>query len=336
LTEHHSKDWRKAFHSFADFEQAPKPTFAIEGFLPNDCITGLGGLSGDGKTLIMLNVMRSLLSEKKDKMLWGHFKVNAITEPVVCITPETGIVPFKHRLNLFKLLHHVHTGRLLVYTLSKGKAPELESKAIKEAAHAGARFFLDPAIRFGEGQENSASDNQALAESLFALLRRGARSVFINHHSPKVFDKKNSMTLETVFRGSGDFGAMLDAAWGIRQLDARRNIIYIQNVKDRDFTACGPFQIIGRPFVDNEGTFLMHKGKEPGKCGILASELNRGGAPPEAKEAKSENIQRMRHWLEKDPKLSYLELQAKFKRHHKTLAESTLRGYMRAIKAGAK
>src|SRR5208337_5571615 len=57
------------------------------------------------------------------------------------------------------------------------------------------------------------------------------------------FAKENRMTLENVLRGSGDVGAMLTTAWGVKQIDAASNILHIENIKPRDFQPCGPFQI---------------------------------------------------------------------------------------------
>ena len=194
------------------------------------------------------------------------------------------VTPFKHRLRLFGLYEYLAPSdeRLLVRTLSKGPTPCLSDPRILYAAKS-AHVILDTAVRFStEGDENSARDNQqGLASDIFALLGAGARSVLAAHHSPKPFAKENVMRLENVLRGSGDIGAMLTTAWGIKQLDAAQNIIHVENVKPRDFQPCGPFQIIGRPFIDQAGDFLLHK--RPGECGSLMDEQepqrDKGGAP---------------------------------------------------------
>jgi hypothetical protein len=129
--------------------------------------------------------------------------------------------------------------RLLVRTLSKGPTPCLSDPRILFAVK-GAHVFLDTAARFGEGDENSAGDNmRGLASDIFALLGAGARSVIAAHHSPKPFARENVMRLENVLRGSGDIGAILTTAWGVKQLDAAANIIHIENVKPRDFQQDG-------------------------------------------------------------------------------------------------
>ncbi len=63
------------------------------------------------------------------------------------------------------------------------------------------------------------------------------------------------MTLENVLRGTADIGAMVATAWGVRQTDSTRNIIHIENIKPRDFEPCGPFEIIGRPYIEPRGRF---------------------------------------------------------------------------------
>ena len=50
---------------------------------------------------------------------------------------------------------------------------------------------------------------------------------------------------------------MLATAWGMRQIDADTNRVYVQNVKARDFQPCAPFVLEGRPYLDEVGNFHM-------------------------------------------------------------------------------
>jgi hypothetical protein len=88
------------------------------------------------------------------------------------------------------------------------------------------------------------------------------------------------MTLEDILRGSGDLGAMLCTCWGVRQVDAARNQLYVANVKPRDFQPCESFILEGRPHIDDIADFVMtHK---PGEAGELSEHLprrNKGGRP---------------------------------------------------------
>jgi hypothetical protein len=108
-----------------------------------------------------------------------------------------------------------------------------------------------------EGSENDAQDTRPLVQTLFRLLHAGARSITGAHHAPNGFEGQNFMTLENILLGSGDIGAMLSTAWGVRQVDGSRTALYVQNVKPRDFQPCSPFIIEGRPHLDNTGHFFM-------------------------------------------------------------------------------
>ncbi len=317
------------FHSADDFENAPPITFAIDGFLQNDGVTVIGGLAGHGKTLILLSLVKALLADPGAK-LWGYFDVRETASRVLYLIPEATISPFKHRLELFGLLPFAESGRLLVRTLSYDVETSLADPNIRAAAK-GAHVFLDSVIRFVEGRESDASDNQTgLAKRIFDLLGGCARSVVAAHHSPKAARGTNAMTLENVLRGSGDIGAMVSTAWGIRQLDSRQNIIHIESVKSRDFEPCAPFQIIGRPFIDRQHDFAMHK--KPGECQSLASERNSGGASPQIREQRAKNIETLRQLLQKHPTAKAREL-ATFleKETGAKLKDSTIRRYRAEI-----
>jgi hypothetical protein len=248
--------WPALFHSYEETLNTATLKFAIEGFLQADGITFFGGLAGHGKTLVMLNVVKALL-EGADLFGYVPFKVTEVSKRVIYLVPESGLTPFVHRLKLFGLLDHVKAERLFFRTLS---APE-QDMALDDprilAACEGADVFLDTAVRFMSGDENSASDHRAFAGTLFNLLRAGARTVSGAHHSPKAFDGTKAMTLESALRGSGDVGAMLSTAWAIKQQDFATNRLLVKNIKPRDFEPCQPFELEGRPWIDTAGSFKM-------------------------------------------------------------------------------
>ncbi|HVP50912.1 MAG TPA: AAA family ATPase, partial [Terriglobales bacterium] len=242
------------FHTYEQTINAPPLAFAIEGFLQEDGVTFIGGPSGHGKTLIMLSMARALLNGTP---LFGYEKFEArVSEKVIYLVPESSLTPFVHRLKLFGLLDAVQEGRFLYRTLSAAGQVNLQDTRLLEAVK-GADVFLDTAVRFAEGEENSASDNRVFAQNLFALLRAGARTVTGAHHSPKGFVNQEAINLENALRGSGDIGAMLTTAWAVQQVDMEANRIYVKNVKPRDFQPCQPFEIEGRPHIDKEGDFKM-------------------------------------------------------------------------------
>jgi hypothetical protein len=317
------------FHTRKEFKNAGPITFAINGFLQNEAATLIGGLSGHGKTLILLSLVRTLFSQPGTK-LWGEFEVLEPASRVIYLIPESGLTPFKHRIKLFGLSDLVGR-RLLIHTLTKGVTPQLDDpKLLKEVKHA--HIFLDTAIRFGDGEENLASANQqGLAAKIFRLLAEGARSVVGAHHSPKSFATQNAMTLENILRGSGDIGAMVATAWGVRQIDRDRTIVHIENIKARDFQSCGPFQIIGRPYIDKQGDF--HMLKKPGACGSLSDELaankDKGGRKKDPD--KKRNLELLKKW-DSQRKRTSAQIVKKFAKAGITVTSNTVRGYRKQLR----
>lgn len=100
------------------------------------------------------------------------------------------------------------------------------------------------------------------------------------------------MTLENVWRGSGDIGAMLATCWGLSQIDSAQNRIYIQNVKACDFQSCEPFIIKGRPSINESGYFELTE--PPGLAESLSNYKSQGGRPEVAdKENKAAEAKRL-------------------------------------------
>ena len=324
------ENWREVFHSFAEFENSAPLSFAIEGFLQNNGATLIGGLSGHGKTLILLSIVKALL-KGEGSFLWDYFAVKETASRALYLIPESTIEPFKHRLCMFGLYDYLASDRLLVRTLSKGPMPCLSDPRILAAAK-GAHIVLDTAVRFSaEGDENSAGDNQrGLATDIFALLGAGARTVIGAHHSPKPFASANVMHLENVLRGSGDIGAMVATAFGIKQIDREQNLIHVENIKPRDFEPPLPFQLIGRPSIDRTGDLALYK--KPGECGSLQDEQQpyreKGGAP-KSKE-REDRLGMVARWLADDPEQTHDDLIQRFKDAGIEVSYATVRRYRNA------
>lgn len=263
--------WRSIFHTWEEFENAPPLRFAIDGFLQEAGVTLIGGLSGHGKTLVMLEMAKALL-EQLPPFGYEPFAVPRPARRVLYLIPECALGPFRVRVELFRLQEHVRSDRLLVQTLSSGYQISLTDPLLLKAAE-GADVFLDTAVRFMSGSENDVESARPFAGELFRLLSSGARSITGAHHAPKGFETQDFMTLENILRGSGDLGAMVCTCWGVRQIDPVRNRLYVQNVKPRDFQPCAPFVLEGRPHLDNSGHFVMtHR---PGNAGELSEHLAR-------------------------------------------------------------
>ena len=270
-----SDDWRNLFHTREEIEQAKPLNFAIDGWLQCAGVTLIGGLSGHGKTLIMLSMTKALLSSEP---LFGHsaFIVPEPSKRVLYLIPESAKDPFAARMASFKLTQF-YGDRLFVRTLSSPGTLGLADSRLLTAAE-GADVFLDTAVRFMSGSENDAENSRLFAEDLFRLLSAGARTVTGAHHAPKGFANADYMSLENILRGSGDIGAMLCTAWGVRQIDAERNRIWVENCKPRDFQPCQPFVLEGRPHIDQKGDFKLYA--TPGSAGQLADHVkNRAGRP---------------------------------------------------------
>jgi hypothetical protein len=250
-----SEDWRGIFHTYEELKNAPPLRFAIDGFLQEAGITLIGGLAGHGKTLVMLEMARALLEEKP---LFGHepFAIPGPAKRILYLIPEAAAGPFWSRIQLFRLQQQVINDRLLVRTLSLPGSISLSDQRLLKAAE-GADVFLDTAVRFMDGSENDVENARDFANSLFALLSAGARTITGAHHAPKSFGQHDHMTLENVLRGSGDLGAAVCTAWGLRQIDTATNRIFIQNVKSRDFQAPEPFLVEARPHLEANGRFQM-------------------------------------------------------------------------------
>src|SRR5208283_2234034 len=121
-------------------------------------------------------------------------------------------------------------------------------------------IFLDTAVRFNESEnENDASQSSKhLAETIFALLKAGAKAVVCAHHSTKA--ASSNVTLESCLRGSGDIAAMADAVYYLQVTDQPALKVKIQNLKARDFEALPPFEVVGRPFINEIGDFNPSEG----------------------------------------------------------------------------
>jgi len=269
-------DWRGLFHTFEECQSAPPLRFAIAGFLQEAGVTLIGGLAGHGKTLLMLAMAKALL---EGLPLFGHapFAVAGTARRVLYLIPESSLGPFWTRLGIFRLQEYVRDDRLLARTLSSRQQLLLDDPRLLKAAE-GADIFLDTAVRFMDGPENDVESARPFAGNLFRLLNSGARSITGAHHAPKNFDGQDHMTLENILRGSGDLGAMLSTAWGLRQVDPECNQLYVQNVKSRDFQPPAAFILEGRPHLDVTGQFKMLQ--EPGEAGELRSHLQRKGGRP--------------------------------------------------------
>jgi hypothetical protein len=326
------------FDTWEEFKNSKPLRPLIESFLCADVANVVGGLSTEGKTLILMATVRALLTGKP---LFGHFKVAEPLDRCIYLIPECARGPFYHRAKLFGLEPYIENRRLLVRTLTKGPCIALDDARLLRQVR-DAYVAVDTAVRFSEGDESKAGDvANGLATDIFGLLAAGAACIQVAQHSPKSFAKDNYISLETCLRGSGDFGAFVGAGFGIRQVDKSLNVIHLEDIKPRDNDLLPAFQIIGRPetgrsYIAEEGDFRMHR--LPGTCGKLAEYLNdipsrnRGGASDTQKESKAANLELLRQWLTKEPQLSSQDLSKRFDNLGIKVGDSAIRRYRKELK----
>jgi AAA domain len=263
------------YHEYDEMKNAPPVRFVIENFLQADGITLLGALAGHSKTWVMVAMAKALLTGEK---LFGHFSVAEKAEKVIYLLPEAAIGPaFKRFCTNFKLDEFIKEKKLLIATLSSNRKITLTDPNVIDYCP-NADIFLDTLPRFRPlgAKESEVEGNQVLVDQLLGLINLKTRSITAAQHSPKAFEKEEYMTLENVIRGSGDIGAMASTAWGLRRVtassDGLRNLVYVENVKSRDFDAPLPFLLTLRPSIDRYADIRM--AKEPGKCLSLKEEIN--------------------------------------------------------------
>lgn len=300
-------DWRQYFHTISELDQGDVKML-VKGLLPEG-VTFLGSLSGVGKTWIALSLARALTLGKS---FLGVYEVPE-QHNVLYLVPEMGSRALRSRAEKMGL---PDDDRFRCRTLKDGPLDLSSAHLLSAIAELKYVVFLDTAIRFTANvEENSSSANASgLANAVFELLRQGATAVVCLHHSPKAAGDADFMTLENVLRGTGDFGAMCDAVWGIQHAKKQGDKDYQQEsnqltrlflscVKPRDFEPADPFVIQGRPYINEHGDFRV----------ITKGELN-VNAPD-----KENNTELLIKLVIADPKISLRQLMARTGLHNDTV-----------------
>ena len=235
-------DWRTLFHTREAMLNAPPITFLIKNYLMREGVTAIAAPVRERKSLIALNIVHALLTGER---LFDYFDVVERPSRVLYLCPEVSLGPFTDRIKKIGLMNYVGD-TLFCRTLSADGHLKLDAPELVPALP-GSVVILDTAIRFLAGDENSSQDVRRFADSIFALLKGGAESVVMLHHSPK--DAGDSMTLENAMRGSGDMGAFLACCWGTRLQDPSepyKSASFMSNLKQRDFES-KDFEVTGGP-----------------------------------------------------------------------------------------
>jgi AAA domain-containing protein/primase-like protein len=255
-------DWRTHYHTFEEMQNAPPAAFLIEGFLQQDAITALAAPVAQRKSLIALNVAHALCTKEP---LFDYFEVSKQPARVLYLCPEMGIRSFTERLRKIGLLNHVGE-TLFCRTMSADGTLALSELSAEELN--GAVVIIDTAVRYLKGDENSSEHMRAFAEDIFRLMKDGAVSVLLLHHSAKGTKESAELSLENAMRGSGELGAFVASCWATRLQDPAepyRSASYLKNVKQRDFES-KPFEVTSGSdcrlhIVDKPGDHVTLNGK---------------------------------------------------------------------------
>jgi len=229
-------DWKSAFHTKTEALALPENVqIVIRGLcnVGNICIWG--GLPKHGKSYLFLSLIKALLSGRK----WlDHFEVSQ-TQRVVYLVPEVGLRGVVKRLRKLRMLEHLYDpatnsdGKLFVQSLSSLQKLSLDDPRLLEAVK-DADVFVDPLIRFIDGDENNSGEQRMLSNKLLNLLGCSARSVWVAHHSPKAFKDVWDITTQNVLRGTSEFAAFPDIIFGVLKIDDEKARLYIKCTDARD------------------------------------------------------------------------------------------------------
>jgi hypothetical protein len=229
-------NWRSEFRNLSQMEQGPI-TMVIDGVLQEGTCF-LGATAGHGKTLVALAFAKAIcLGQPLFEI--PEYTVNT-PRNVVYLIPESGDRAFRKRGEAFRL---PQDDRFIARTISSGGPLSLSEPLLMEAVHQlQPVVILDTASRFLQANdENSAAQNRLLVNDVITLRAAGAVSVIILHRAKKAAtEKRETMSLENMLRGTSDFGAMCDQAYGLRIDEHLYNRgagpmeIELVNLKDRE------------------------------------------------------------------------------------------------------
>jgi hypothetical protein len=254
-------DPRDLFESKSYFESLPPLNWLINSVCQQGECTGIGAPAKHGKTWMMLDIAKALLTGKPflgdERFAVGKdFAGN-----VIYMTPEAGARPVYSRLVRTKLDRHLYDkvsnphGRLFVRTLSKGPKVPLTDDGLKTML-GGSVIFLDTAIRFMEGDENSSTDQAKLSEHIFGLLAADAAQVFYAHHAGKGWEKISEMTFDNMFRGSSELKGAVSNAFGMVQTNRDTTEAYVRLLLGREMQSFIPDFMIQGQIRDDDGPFF--------------------------------------------------------------------------------
>jgi hypothetical protein len=293
------KDWRAKYHTFDEVNDAPEPTFLIEGFLQKDIVTALAAPVGQRKSIIALNIIHACCTKEA---LFDHFAVTEKPTRIIYLVPEMGLLAVAKRVRAVALLPYVGK-TLFIRTMNSEGTLSLGELTPEEVC--GALVVIDTAARFIQGDENTSEHAKVFSEDCFRLMKMKPAAVLVLYHSGKETKVASELTLENAMRGSGELGAAVSTCWATRLQDPDPAVSwttpsYLTNVKQRDFES--------KPFEAKSGPdYRMHIVDVPGSHVVLSGK--QAGTQPNAdgNEAAAEQV------IRDNPALSLRALEAKLK-----------------------
>lgn len=310
-------DWRTKYHTFDEVNDAPEPTFLIDGFLQRDIVTALAAPVGQRKSIIALNIARACLTSEP---LFGHFPVVEKPARVLYLVPEMGLIAMAKRIRAIGLMDYVGQTLFLRTMNCEGFMPlsDLTATELKDAL-----VVVDTAARFIMGNENSSEHMKLFSEDCFSVMRASPAAMLVLYHSGKETKVASELTLENAMRGSGELGAAVSTCWATRLQDPDPAVCRITpsllvNVKQRDFEARS-FEALSTPsyrmhFVEGSegakvvmGTKANADGREADADAIIMQNITLSSRPLAAKLVEA-GIQRGYGWVN-DRKKKLLEAQ---------------------------
>jgi hypothetical protein len=259
-------DWRTMFHTQEEVVNCPPPTFLIENFLAKQAICAIAAPVAQRKSLIALNVARSLCT---GEALFGCLEVVNRPTRVLYLCPEMGLISLSGRIRNMGIQSCLGD-TLFMRSMNLG---DLKLSDIPDEALFGSVLIVDTAVRFMAGDENSVSDTRAFSQVLFDTQRRQGQdgAIVVLYHSPKATKSVDELTLENCLRGSGELGAAITDAHGTRLQEAAPDKAYgstsfISHIKARDYEGLPNFEV-----SCNLETAIMTRVGEPGVRAVLAT-----------------------------------------------------------------
>ena len=252
--------WQSRFHTKTQALTIPETVdVVVRGICNVGNISLWGALPKHGKSYLFLSLMKALLAGEP----WLEYFEVSKSRRVVYLVPEVGLRGVMKRLRKLRMVEYLYDpitnpeGRLFIQTLSSKEKLKLDEAALLLAVQ-GADVFVDPIIRYIEGDENSASDQRILSGKLLDLISAEARSVWCAHHAPKAFKDVTDITTQNVLRGTGEFAAFPDIIFGVLKTNEEASRLYIKCTDARDDDEhLAPFEIEMRPWIDETGDMKL-------------------------------------------------------------------------------